>query len=285
MFDLLKLNIEAVTCVGDLHGNFGSIIQLIKTYDIKNTLIVFCGDISLGFHKPDYYENTFKKINREASRRNIYLYFIRGNHDDPASFNGNLYKGKRIRTIRDYSVIECYGLNDTEMSGEKYTILAVGGALSIDRTERIAKTEYEAHRYMRFHLGVDYDEAYRRCPQCYWVDEMPVFDPKKLDEIKENGIKIDCVCTHTAPYFCEPITKEGVKKWFYVDKELEKDLDIERQTITDIYNKLLIDGHPVEKWVYGHFHFHNTKEIDGIMFYLLDMERGGRFDSVTVKIF
>lgn len=285
MFDLLKLNIEAVTCVGDIHGNFGSIIQLVKSYDIRDTLIVFCGDVGIGFHKNDYYEQVFKKLNRELSKRNVYLYFIRGNHDDPVAYEGNQFKGKHVRTIRDYSIIECYGLGDTDMTGEKYTMLAVGGGLSVDRTDRIAETEVAAYKYMRFHHGVDYDEAYRRCPQEYWIGEMPVFDPEILNEIKESGIKIDCVCTHTAPHFCQLLTKDGIQHWLYVDKNLEKDLETERNTMTDIYNKLLVDGHPVEKWVYGHFHVHYTQNIDGIMFYLLDRERNGHIDHVTVKIF
>ena len=36
-----------------------------------------------------------------------------------------------------------------------------------------------------------------------------------------------------------------------------------------ILNKLIEDGHMVEKWIYGHFHGHNEEEHDNIKYIAL----------------
>ena len=47
--ELLKINTENVFCVGDIHGDFESVIGWIKRYDLTNSTIIFCGDIGFGF--------------------------------------------------------------------------------------------------------------------------------------------------------------------------------------------------------------------------------------------
>ena len=37
--DILKINTEAVYCVGDLHGNFNDILFFIKSKDIKKNIV------------------------------------------------------------------------------------------------------------------------------------------------------------------------------------------------------------------------------------------------------
>lgn len=282
--DILKYNVKSVICLGDLHGNFQDITYFIKTYDIKDTLIIFCGDIAMGFYKPDYYNQIFNKIKKELSRRNTYILFCRGNHDCIDDFNGNTYKDKRIRTLRDYTVTQVFDIKDVEYKEPSYNILNVGGAISIDRTYRLARTERRALEYMHHH-GCSYEEAFRKCPQEYWLREEPFFDKDKLDEIKNSGIKINAVCTHTCPDFCIPYTKDGIKGWLLEDDKLEEDIDKERQTMTDLYNKLIEDNHPIDKWCYGHYHFHNYTKINDIDFYLLDMDRNGKMDFVEIKHF
>lgn len=282
--ETLKINTESVYCVGDLHGIFNDILYFIKTNDIKNSTIIFCGDIGIGFNKPDYYKQIFNKIKKELSKRNIYILFIRGNHDSPAEFNGNSYKYKRIRTLRDYTVTQIFDINDIEHKGTSYNILNVGGAISIDRTYRWTRTERRALEYKRYHKCT-FEEAYKLCQQEYWPGEESFFDEDKLNEIKNSGIKINAVCTHTCPDFCAPFTKAGIQGWLLEDNKLEEDIDKERQTMTDLYNKLIEDKHPIDKWCYGHYHFHNIQETGNIKFYLLDMDRNGKMDYVCIKRF
>ena len=47
---------------------------------------------------------------------------------------------------------------------------------------------------------------------------------------------------------------------------LDKDLDNERKVLSKLYEKLLNDNHPIEKWIYGHFHEHNVEVINNIEF-------------------
>ena len=75
---------------------------------------------------------------------------VRGNHDDPAYFNGEKISHERFRTIPDYSVIHVCDHN----------IFCVGGAISIDR--------YNRQR----------DDNRDRISQVasYWPDEVPMLD-------------------------------------------------------------------------------------------------------------
>lgn len=91
-----------------------------------------------------------------------------------------------------------------------------------------------------------------------------------LNEISKE-FKIDMVITHTAPSFCELISKDGIANWAEWDDKLLADIDDERQTIDKIFNHLKADGHPVSHWYYGHFHRSWTAEIEGILFSMLDI--------------
>ena len=49
------------------------------------------------------------------------------------------------------------------------------------------------------------------------------------------------------------------------------DVEAERNTMTDLYNRLVHDAHPLSHWFYGHFHqsWHNS--IEGVLFTMLDI--------------
>lgn len=278
MINLIKLNVSSVYAIGDIHGSFKSIVGNIRQYDLKDCALIFCGDIGFGFEKPAYYEQIFNKIKRELSKRNIYLIFVRGNHDDPLYFTGKMIDSKRIKTVPDYTVIQTY--SDIDSIIDK-TILCIGGATSIDRIYRLEMNRRNALRYKLYH-GCTEDEAERRAPQCFWVGEQPIYDENSLNEIKTKGIEIDTVCTHTCPSFCQPLTKDGIAYWMNKDERLCDDVDNERKTMDLIYNKIVEDKHPLSKWFYGHYHYYNTEEINGVIFKMLDMERNGKFMMVQI---
>ena len=108
---------------------------------------------------------------------------------------------RRFRTIPDYSIVQACGHN----------ILCVGGAVSIDRSFR---KEHDSRNQSS-------DAA------SYWSDEMPMFDEPKLTEI-DRQFKIDSVITHTAPSFCEQLSKAGLSEWAVRDAELLTDCEKER---------------------------------------------------------
>lgn len=259
-----KTDTDNIYFAGDLHGEFPAITVTINRFNLENCTIVICGDIGIGFEKEEYYNQTFNKLTKGLSKRNIHLYLFRGNHDNKDYFNGGYFQEfEFVHVIPDYSVISTPIRN----------ILCVGGATSIDRTWRKENMNLLAIKYMKHH-SCGWEEAEKRSTQLYWENEPIVFDENELKQLSENNIMIDTVCTHTAPSFCNPITKNGLHSWLSADPLLSVDLDNERKTCDNILNYLKENKHPLQNWYYGHFHFHNVEIIDNIKYTLLDMSRG-----------
>jgi len=235
---------NTVVC-GDIHGEFNAVIyKMCIQYKMTDTLLIIAGDCGFGFNKPGYYDNVFSRNSSRLNKANNWIVMIRGNHDDPSYFNEEKISHKRFRTIPDYSVVQSCGHN----------ILCVGGAVSIDREYR--KSYDSKHPFS----GI----------ASYWVDEMPYYDATALDEIGQK-YKIDTVITHTAPSFCELITKNGLSYWARFDSEIRVDCDNERKTMDHIFTHLKSARHPVSNWCYGHFHQSWRTEIDGILYSMLDI--------------
>lgn len=260
---LYKIDTENVLFTGDLHGEFSVINTTINRYNLENCVIVVCGDIGIGFEKEDYYIQKFNHLSKTLKKKNIHLYMFRGNHDNKDFFDGEHFtEFEFIHIIPDYSVLQTPTRN----------ILCVGGATSIDRKYRSLLMDNAAIDYMRWH-NCGWDKAYKNSKQFYWDNEAIIFDESELTSIDKLGIKIDTICTHTAPTFCEPLTKNGIQSWLKADKGLEEDLDKERKTCDKILDWLVQNEHPITNWYYGHFHFHYSTVHNDIRFTLLDMAR------------
>lgn len=236
---------KSIVVCGDIHGDFNSVVhKLCVQYQMTDTVLVIDGDCGFGFEKLGYYENVFKRNSVRLSKANNWVVMLRGNHDDPSYFQEIKISHERFCTIPDYSVIQACG----------HSILCIGGAVSIDRSHRI-----------------DYDKAHVKSGKSsYWTDEMPVYDAARLDEIGAS-LKIDTVISHTAPSFCELISKNGLAQWASQDSKLLADCETERQTIDKILSHLKSSGHPIKHWYYGHFHQSWNAEIDSILFSMLDI--------------
>ena len=236
---------RSIVVCGDIHGDFNFLIyKLCVQYGMKNTLLIVAGDCGFGFEKPGYYENVFRRNAPRLSKSNNWILMIRGNHDDPAYFEEERISHSRFRTVPDYSIVQACGHN----------ILCVGGAVSIDRG------------YRR-----DHDFLHpSSCTASYWKDEMPVYDEIALANI-DNDIPIDTVITHTAPSFCELISKNGLAEWAKQDSELLSDCSKERSVMDRIFEHLKSAGHPLSHWYYGHFHQSWNSEIDRVLFSMLDI--------------
>ena len=250
-------DVEHIYAVGDIHGEFNTLANFIVRYELCDSLIICCGDCGLGFTTLQGTKNELFKLKKRCSENNIKVVMVRGNHDDPQYYKKQLIKGKYIVAVPDYTVI-----NDK--------ILCIGGATSIDRTKRIASKELIVSHYMKYHPGVSMNEAIEKTPNGYWEDELPVYDEKSLQKLKDNGIEIKHVVTHTCPSFCDPTHKDGLRYWARMDDTLFDTIDKERSVMDKIYNKLVSDGHPIETWTYGHYHRHSSQEYDGIRYVMLD---------------
>ena len=241
---------KGIVVSGDVHGDFNQLVfKCCIQYGMTDTLIIVAGDCGFGFEKQGYYENVYRRNRERLSKANNRILFVRGNHDNPAYFNEFPIKQSCWMTIPDYAVVRACG----------HVILCVGGAVSVDRYYRISDLQY--------HLP-NQDEPLAR--NIYWRNECPVFDVDKLDEINEY-FAIDTVITHTAPSFCELISKNGLANWAIYDEDLVDDVKRERKVMDQLLDYLKSKGHPLRHWYYGHFHQSWHQEIDGVQYNMLDI--------------
>jgi len=233
-----------VFVVGDIHGQFDVLIHQIKKYDLRSVLIFLAGDVGVGFgynnpREPQKEKKRLLEVNRFLKKRNIFIYAVSGNHDNPMFYDGE-HNFSNLIFMQHYDVVE--------IGEQKY--LGIGGAISVDRK---ANPNY-------FHKG-------RREGIDWWPEEKVVYDENKLNEL--SGINV--VIAHTCPHFAyPPIFNDYVKKWIEYDPDLKEELVDERNFMTKIYNKLS-ETNSISTWIYGHFHFSNFRLYNDTKFKLLDI--------------
>ena len=255
--------VKQVLISGDIHGDFEWICKKISEYE--QVLLIVAGDCGLGFETMD---KTLLKLHnlskKYLSKHHNEVAFVRGNHDNPDYFKW-LEGGertplwlKRFKTIPDYTVIEAAGRQ----------ILCVGGAVSVDRLLRQKWME-------RDHISPadPFDVSY------YRKDEPPRFQKELLVEIC-NPKEIDAVVTHTAPSFCDPWSKEGLKEWSMYDDTLVEDVFSERKVMDEVFCFLKDRGMTPKSWHYGHYHFSHWRDSEGCRFRLLDIYELDSLDRV-----
>lgn len=217
--------------IGDIHGDFQKLQKLIKPFE--NTVFIVVGDCGFGFSntKEDKIRKMLKSnFNEFLEKRNLYLLFIRGNHDDPRYFdeiyteNDNVLFNERFRLLPDYTLVSVNNVN----------ILCVGGAVSVDR-------------------------RFRKVNSSYWYHE-------EMIDLELYNYKVDILCTHTIDkqliQHYLPIMPDWVKISFDVDKKLSLDSNRENS----ICKGLLLYYNP-QMWIHGHYHvsgrsqYNNTEII------------------------
>lgn len=224
----LKFNSEKLVFVGDIHGQFDELRKIVSPHN--NTVFIVAGDCGFGF--PNTRLDKIKKMIKAnwsefLNKRDNYIVFMRGNHDDPAFFQHDEVSWKlntdRFILIPDYTVIAAVGK----------TILCVGGAVSIDRRMRKAGSSY-------------------------WYEEEMIVPNSSKSAIGE----FDILCTHTITrrYVKWQIAdKDWVKISFAEDKKLTPDCDAE-----DLICDLLQELYKPKMWIHGHYHISYTqKTVDG----------------------
>ena len=143
--------------LGDIHGNCAWLRYVIENNQsaYRNQTIIQVGDFGVGF-TTEYNDNkTLEDLDKFLSKFNIIMYVLKGNHDNPLYFKGN-HIFNNLKLMPDYSVIE--------VEGSK--ILLVGGALSIDRSDRLKYMQIAASQ------GISRES--------YWFDEAFALDEKKI---------------------------------------------------------------------------------------------------------
>ena len=216
---------------GDIHTNLDVIPNYLKNMELKNCAVFQVGDFGIGFDNEHKEGRRMEYLNDRMKVYDSDLYVIRGNHDNPMYFDGN-FNMSNLFLLKDYSEVDINGWN----------ILGIGGAISVDRTER--KGFWDKTK-----------------THDYWENEGMIFDEDKLNEFKF----IDIVITHSAPNFCYPLSKNGLEKWILKDNELSNDVLVERHQLAMVY-EILSKNNNIINWYYGHFHQDNISYVNDTKF-------------------
>ena len=224
-----------ILMLGDIHGNFEYLKQQIKLKKITDCFIIQVGDFGIGFTNVENDTRILKELNDFLKENRIIMYAIRGNHDDPAYFNGN-FMWDNLQLLPDYTLLNLEGNN----------ILCIGGDISIDRKFRISNDMKDAR--------------YGSSRKSYWYDEKIFLNQEFIDSVRDVNILV----THTAPDFCLPNNKFGfgslVEEFAYDDTTLKDELTQERNLMTKIWDDLGVNN-KIEKHFYGHFHRSHVEKI------------------------
>ena len=109
-----------IAIAGDIHDDYEKLVyKCCIQYQMTDTLIIVAGDCGFGFNRPGYYDNVYNKCRERLAKANNWIVFIRGNHDNPAYFDGKQVNYEHWKALPDCSVIKACG----------HTILCVGGAV------------------------------------------------------------------------------------------------------------------------------------------------------------
>lgn len=247
---------KQVAVCGDIHGDFSPLVnKLCLQYQLCDTLLIVAGDCGFGFNKLGYYEQLVQRNSKRMAQSNNWIVFVRGNHDNPAYFDGKVFMKERFMAVPDYSVIQACG----------HSILCVGGAVSIDRRYRID----QFNRKVRYDLSLKLNKD-PLLPKFYWENEPPVYREELIDLIGQKE-RVDTVVTHTSPSGCYPFLKGLVNEFSKHDPTLLVDTEQERRVMHLLFERLRMFGAPLSRWYYGHFHESHYSEIEGVLFKLLDI--------------
>lgn len=225
---------DTVLVLGDIHGRWYHIKEIFADNTVLNAAIFQIGDFGLGFRPMAEELAYLAGVNEELAHRNIHLFIMRGNHDNPAYFRGDVLRLSHIRLLADYAVVEI----------NRKRILCVGGAISVDRLVRQQNNNF------------------------YWPDEEFYFCKETTAALKD----IDIVLTHSAPEFAYPVGYgPRVEPFLVQDKSLANDLLNERIEVSKLYNQLKANHNKITHWYYGHFHQHYEAVYENIQFILLNI--------------
>lgn len=180
--------------VGDIHGKFQELEQIIHRHDIHDCYLICVGDLGIGFQHRIPEARMRVKLRDYFASRAIEFLSIRGNHDDPAFFSGCfMHASPWFRLVPDYTYLELNG----------QTFLFVGGGISIDRTG-----------------------SHRVEGRSYWSNERLVVRPELITKL------CDVLITHPIPHWIGPVSKGPIRRWLDADPGLEKILDEERSDVS-----------------------------------------------------
>ena len=203
---------KPILFLGDHHGEWSYLLDILDAKKISDCYLISVGDSGIGFTNKENQEKNNHWLNEEFKERNIVFMAARGNHDDPAYFQGaNRVSLSNFELIEDYTMAE---YNDKK-------IQFIGGAVSIDRTARKE--------------GIS-----------YWEDEAVKFDREKCEVVDI------LVTHTAASWCFPQQFNEMVYSWAREDAYLLEDLTEERAIMDEICKlckpRLHLYGHFHSSW-------------------------------------
>lgn len=211
-------NVSDLYLCGDIHGEFPKLVSRLNDFGIKNSAIVILGDCGFGFENPGHYSHIYqKKLKKKLDKQNNIILCIRGNHDDPRFFDDPEFIPDipRIKTLPSNTILKIKG----------YSILCIGGAISIDRKDRIDENSKIKPEH----------------PKCYWPEEKINY----INDIENIECRVDIVLSHTAPISFDPPLLRDSK----MDEALWEDILESRNYLEKINSRI-----KPRRWFFGHFH-------------------------------
>lgn len=119
--------------VGDVHGKWRELVyKAAESYKIINSDILVLGDFGVGFEKPKYLDDQYKRITKRLENNDLNIHVLRGNHDNPEYFKEGKPDFPRLHFLEDNKV---HNLCERR-------VFIVGGANSTDITERIKDIDW-----------------------------------------------------------------------------------------------------------------------------------------------
>jgi hypothetical protein len=203
----LEIN-RPIYLLGDHHGYMGNVFDAITKRSVRDAVILHVGD---GEEGVSFGPRQFEELNEKFAKLNLLFLGIRGNHCDPKLFDGSI-------DLPNFKLLPDY----TRLSVNGKTWLLIGGAISIDRIERLP--------------GMD-----------WWEEEEFQLRPDLL-------APADVLVTHSGPSWIGPQTSNGIVRMF-ADRESKFNTDLIAQL--DEERKLHEEAFAIvrpKRWYLGHFH-------------------------------
>ena len=239
---------EHLFVVGDTHGNNKQLAThlLPDILKDKKKAILHVGDFGIGFSTHTGELDTMAHLDRKLKKANVWLYVIRGNHDNPAYFDSNNLKHQDMDKFDNITLIPDHTLLSLQtVLNNNLRIYCLGGAVSVDRIHRTPSKGY------------------------WWNEIVPRLTEQELEQIP---IGIDIVLTHTRPKGVFPVSKNNIKHWLDRDYNLEYDLDEELDRISEVFEVLYTQNLKGFTHFYGHFHMSNEEYIGNNKHILLNID-------------
>lgn len=163
---MIKFRNNNIILIGDSHSYDVTYTIIKNTPNIDGYDCVFIGDGG-EFGKPKQNEYSLNRINEICIKRNIDLYYMRGNHSNPDVWKRN-YIFSNLFLVQDYT--------EAEFPNGKNALL-VGGGISVDRCFRKEGLDYWADeitpykkmdKHFNFLFAHDAPDYFNHSTQSLW---------------------------------------------------------------------------------------------------------------------